>query len=386
MGWTSDVDDVIKLCNEMSIRIETHIFHTFENSKFNVSDAVNMVRRLQRPDFFKQAAKLIAHDPIRIEIVSFGEVYTLSIRCLNILCKLVAKAGLVQVNAWSSVYNMEPIPNPVKIKPCEYYAVHDAGIVIGCETQLQDINKLEFTIAIQVSKYKDVEIYKCRVDYNQIIKLITKFESLYANSSSILHIMTFVDRHPVIILLDGKQILYKPTPSDTTEKYCIPIVCVCQYDKVCAKPICAYSHRVCGYCKIYNSPAHMTHCHNINQTTVMESMRYVYKVNAETRDIDVEQMRQNRVNRNGRGRRTNRVLSHVMGEDGELKSEDTPAVMAQTTTTSRAVKTVILNKDLIRRNITQDSATNRAHKFLSEMFGKRAADEDDTFSAKRTKD
>lgn len=381
MSWTTDLDEIVQLCKEMNVRVDTRHFHNFENSSFNVSDAVNITRQLPRPDFFRRASKLIARDPIRLEVDVRGETFKLSIRCINLLCKVILRAGIIQINIWSAVYCMAPINSAVKVKPGDFYPAHSNGIVIGCESPLPNISAMEFTIAIQIRKYRDVEMYKCRVDYNQIIKLINRFEVIHMNNPDILHIMTFVDRQPVLVLLDGMQLLYNANPKKAAGTPIIPIVCLCQYEKACAKPMCTYSHpKECNICKIYNSPAHVSHCHSTSQTALMDSMQYIYEVKETTHDPDVDQIRHARIDRNGKAMKKSRISMLVMGDDGEF-TEDTDVPSKKSVN-----KPAVLDKELICKPINCSSAAVHAKQFLSDLFeGQSNADDDDSFLAKRRK-
>lgn len=294
--WSADIKRVVECCEEFNVMISHPEIEQFTKSSVNVNIINHVTNVVQNSLFFEKLSQMSAAHPIRLDIRVCREVYKISLRFLNILCKIVRRTRFAAVNICIMRYNMDKVGHPVYLPRGKHNRQYKRGLFIGCETPLINIESLEFVIAYQTQISSDVIIYKCHATYKQVIKLINMFEKMQADAKGIINLMTFVDRYPVIVLLDGVQILYKQH-QEPQITYKFPLIRTCIHGKNCTRLFCANLHneRCNQTCYMYCAPAHISHYHNTQQLLVMDSMRKVYQLEPKELDPEIEFIRKSRI-------------------------------------------------------------------------------------------
>lgn len=321
MAWEADVKEVVDCCNRFNIRIDARaIGISNETPSFNISVFINHVRLIKNQFFFSDLSRLIANDHVRINIELYGKVYYMSLRCLGILCTIILKPGILTLNTWTDRFGMHQVIGPIKLLPNCDRTDYSSGIFIGSEVPLYNIGTLDFIITAQVDLDKNISMHKCKVDYNQMIKIVNMFESMHAHNKNLYYVMTFVSGTPVIVLLEGYQILRNAALEKSYSDAKFPINRVCQYEQICTKPACAFTHSdKCVMCRAYCSPAHLSQSHREQPELVMHSMKYIYKIVQTSHDPEVDAIRKKKM-----GVRGEVKLSRVKIECIELDEPPVP--------------------------------------------------------------
>lgn len=326
--WEKNIHEVVNCCAKFDVRVDQHVVKRFQRSSVNVSLIINVIVMLQRPMFFKELSGLFTDDPIRLDIEVWGEIFKVSLRCLNILCKIIAKPGIGMINILIKQYGMAEMPQAIQLLRGSGASQYKNSVSIGCESPLPNIGAMYFIIAIQKPLSHETNMYKCRAEYKQIVKLIDKFEKMHSDTKEIINVITFVDRYPVLVLLNGRQILYRQH-QEPPLTYVIPLIRTCTHGKICTRPFCTYLHRdSCKLlCRAYCSPAHISHYHNDDQSLVMDSLRYVYNLSSDGSDPEIESICQARTKMAEAEK--NSFTTHTMDSNGNLTRESDDLFMSK---------------------------------------------------------